>query len=212
MHWKTSLRVPSLALGQSYDCPSASEGTLKDVDNIDHYKTTTKQQSMNCIFLISIYHMRGPYPVKWNLLMMSTIITKYYIDGLMHERHTSNSIANSLELRLSCTNPSICSMTTTNSPNRSDWFTKTPYTSSSQVFHRQHFGEKQLCQDICMHVRGIYYMQGKWPVFCILWEGWESHAHRPSLHSCGHWLLWLNTCKHKFQTEAQLQAHPPAGH
>ena len=124
MHWKTSLRVPSLALGQSYDCPSASEGTLKDVDNIDHYKSTTQQQSMNCIFLISIYHMRGPYPVKWNLLMMSTIITKHYIDGLMHERHTSNSIANSLELCLSCTNPSICNMTTTNLPNRSGWIHK----------------------------------------------------------------------------------------
>ena len=32
---------------------------------------------------------------------------QYYIDGLMQERH--NSIANAMELRLSCINPMICS-------------------------------------------------------------------------------------------------------
>ena len=30
-------RVASLALGQSYDCPSASKATLKDMDKIDRY-------------------------------------------------------------------------------------------------------------------------------------------------------------------------------
>ena len=35
-------RVASLALGQSYDCPSASEVTLKDLDKIDWHLTTTK--------------------------------------------------------------------------------------------------------------------------------------------------------------------------
>ena len=32
-----SFRVASLALGQSYDCPSASEVTLKDMDEIDQF-------------------------------------------------------------------------------------------------------------------------------------------------------------------------------
>ena len=34
--------VASLALGQSYDCPSASEATLKDMGKIDSSQTTTK--------------------------------------------------------------------------------------------------------------------------------------------------------------------------
>ena len=39
-----SFTVASLALGQSYDCPSASEVILKDMGKIGQYKT---QQSMN---------------------------------------------------------------------------------------------------------------------------------------------------------------------
>ena len=37
-----SFKVPSLALGQSYDCPSASEATLKDmviIGDLDHLNT-----------------------------------------------------------------------------------------------------------------------------------------------------------------------------
>ena len=40
--------VASLALGQSYDCPSASEAILKDRGKIGQYKT---QQSMNQVHL-----------------------------------------------------------------------------------------------------------------------------------------------------------------
>ena len=40
IHLPTSFRVASLALGQSYDCPSASEVTLKDVAKINKYYTT----------------------------------------------------------------------------------------------------------------------------------------------------------------------------
>ena len=40
-----SLRVTSLALGQSYDCPSASEVTLKDMDKKTNQITTTKQST-----------------------------------------------------------------------------------------------------------------------------------------------------------------------
>ena len=39
IHWCQSLsiffRIPSLALGQSYDRPSANEGTLKNIDEKD---------------------------------------------------------------------------------------------------------------------------------------------------------------------------------
>ena len=37
-------RGASLALGQSYDCPSASEATLKDMGKIDQYQTMTKHK------------------------------------------------------------------------------------------------------------------------------------------------------------------------
>ena len=37
-----SFRVASLVLGQSYDCPSASEATLKDMGKINWYQTTSK--------------------------------------------------------------------------------------------------------------------------------------------------------------------------
>ena len=37
-----SFRVDSLALGQSYNCPSASEVTLKDMGKTDKSQTTTK--------------------------------------------------------------------------------------------------------------------------------------------------------------------------
>ena len=37
-----SFKITTLALGQSYDCPSASEVTLKDLVNIGWYLITTK--------------------------------------------------------------------------------------------------------------------------------------------------------------------------
>ena len=47
-----SFRVTSLALGQSYDCPSASEVTLKDMGK-NLYQTKTKHSKARtiCIFL-----------------------------------------------------------------------------------------------------------------------------------------------------------------
>ena len=45
---RQSLRVTSLAVGQSYDCPSASEVTLKDMGKIDRWQTIGEtEQSMN---------------------------------------------------------------------------------------------------------------------------------------------------------------------
>ena len=41
MHLPIFFRVTSLALGQSHDCPSAGEVTLKDMGKIDLYPATT---------------------------------------------------------------------------------------------------------------------------------------------------------------------------
>ena len=41
-----------------------------------------------------------------NIQLDSKYFHRWYTDELVQERH--NSIANALELRLSCTNPSIC--------------------------------------------------------------------------------------------------------
>ena len=40
------------------------------------------------------------------IIFVVTLGTVHHFDGLVQERR--NSIANALELRLSCTNPSIC--------------------------------------------------------------------------------------------------------
>ena len=50
-----SFRVASLALGQSYDCPSASEATLKDMGTIDHYLSATK--ACMCEYLWDVYYI-----------------------------------------------------------------------------------------------------------------------------------------------------------
>ena len=43
-HLPIPFRVTSLTLGQSYDCPSVSEVTLKDMGKTDKYQTTTKHK------------------------------------------------------------------------------------------------------------------------------------------------------------------------
>ena len=44
LHVPIFFKVASLALGQSYDCPSASEATLKDMGKINWYQTHNKTQ------------------------------------------------------------------------------------------------------------------------------------------------------------------------
>ena len=46
MYLPTSFRVTSMALGQSYDCPSACEVTLKDRGKIDLHQNRTKQEPL----------------------------------------------------------------------------------------------------------------------------------------------------------------------
>ena len=54
-------RVACLALGQSHDCPSASEATLKDMGNFSQHLTTTKhKQSMNYVHNFEeVVHVTG---------------------------------------------------------------------------------------------------------------------------------------------------------
>ena len=59
-------RDASLALGQSYDCPSASEVTLNDICEISHYQTATEH---NKAWTVCIF--RGMY------------CTLYYCDVLL---------------------------------------------------------------------------------------------------------------------------------
>ena len=47
-----SFRVTSLALGQSYDCPSASKVTLQDMHKINHYLTTTEHNKVRTMCII----------------------------------------------------------------------------------------------------------------------------------------------------------------
>ena len=71
-----------MALGRSYNCPNASEVSIKDIDKTNQCQTTTKHNKAWIIF---------------------TGI--YYIDGLVQEIRNSSALA--MELRLSCINPSM---------------------------------------------------------------------------------------------------------
>ena len=48
-------RVTSLALGQSYDCPSAREATLKDIGQINKHQITTKHKVWIVCIIFMIY-------------------------------------------------------------------------------------------------------------------------------------------------------------
>ena len=45
-------RVTSLAQGQSYDCPCASEATLKEKGKIDLYELVTKHAKLLTMYII----------------------------------------------------------------------------------------------------------------------------------------------------------------
>ena len=95
-----SIRLTSLALWQSNDCPSARKATLMNMDKYFtwihyarlHNHNKAKHNKTMCIFL-------GIY---CTLVVNSRYL---HVDGFVRERR--NSIANTLELRLSCTNPSM---------------------------------------------------------------------------------------------------------
>ena len=58
--------------------------------------------------------------ISYTLGIFIQILTGLYINGLVQERH--NSIANALELRLSCTNPSIWGRTGMHSVHCYQWY------------------------------------------------------------------------------------------
>ena len=67
-------RVTSLALGQSYDCPSASKVTLKDMDKIFEHSTSPQQNTPKhkqhsyfmgyTVILLTIYLEQGNHIAK----------------------------------------------------------------------------------------------------------------------------------------------------
>ena len=64
------ISAASLALGQSYDCPNASEVTLKNMGEMDHYQTTAKQDTpVACCYVL-----------LW-LNRFTRIIQKYMCNG-----------------------------------------------------------------------------------------------------------------------------------
>ena len=56
-----SLAVTSLALGQSYDYPSANDVTLKDIGKMEPNLTTTKHDKARTehIFPVTVYKLRN---------------------------------------------------------------------------------------------------------------------------------------------------------
>ena len=66
--WTISFKVASLALGQSDDCPSASEGTLKDTNKIYSNHTTTEYNKhvLFCFVLFSFGCINNPSKYMWH--------------------------------------------------------------------------------------------------------------------------------------------------
>ena len=54
MHLPISFRVASLALGQSCDCPSANEATLKHMGKADWHQTTTENNKTGIMWYICL--------------------------------------------------------------------------------------------------------------------------------------------------------------
>ena len=77
-------RLASLALGQSYDCSSASEVTLKDMGKISWYPTTTKHNKVQTVYLtlgmssrsLVMFDMENLFPVppKYNFKCSGTTL------------------------------------------------------------------------------------------------------------------------------------------
>ena len=69
MHLPIFFRVASLALGQSHDCPNASEVTLKNISKSDSFQNYKTQQNVN--------HMHDPQEVQY-LTLRGELWDVYY--------------------------------------------------------------------------------------------------------------------------------------
>ena len=77
-----SFKIVPLALGQSYDCPSASKVVLKDMGKICQFLTKTKHNKMgtSCIFLrLTVNHLISettePVEAIFFLVMQDSLVT-----------------------------------------------------------------------------------------------------------------------------------------
>ena len=66
-------RGTSLALGHSYDCPGASEITLKEMGEIDHCENATK------------YYKAGTMPWTMRIIMMPTLLSMAALQVIIKE-------------------------------------------------------------------------------------------------------------------------------
>ena len=71
LYWSIFFRVTSRPLGQSYDCPSASETTLKDMGCIDGYQTVTTCKQC-AYFMGCTWHV---YHVLWSIERCTCVFT-----------------------------------------------------------------------------------------------------------------------------------------
>ena len=76
IHLPISFRVTSLPLGQSYDCPSASEVTLKDLSKIDRYQTPAKRKKAWNMYIVNPF-MKMPLISRF--ILNHQIISLYAI-------------------------------------------------------------------------------------------------------------------------------------
>ena len=60
-HLPIFLTVTSLAPGQSYDCPGASEVTFKNMGNIDWYLTATKHNKVRTMWKFVMMYSTTPF-------------------------------------------------------------------------------------------------------------------------------------------------------
>ena len=107
-----SFRVPSLALKQSYHYPSASKGSSKDKwyestgTKNQYYNLNITQHNKPCTYFMgyTVYSVPGGC-CQYTCHNMTPSCWQVHLHGLVQERRNSSVLA--MELRLSCTNPSI---------------------------------------------------------------------------------------------------------
>ena len=80
-----SFRITSLALGQSYDCPSANEVTLKDMGKINQLSATTQhdQASTMCICHEMFCRIFIQCSINRQILVLTETKVHCYVHGKM---------------------------------------------------------------------------------------------------------------------------------
>ena len=143
--------------------------------------TAVHQQSCY-ICLVIVWHnahfWQGLRKVWWNSLKF--YIEYIYIDGLVQERR--NSIANALELRISCSNPSIC----LSSNICLILMGPVSFWRTLQRYHLTHCGQRfgsTLAQIMaCCHTAPSHYLNQCWLIISeVQWPSSEEQFHKKYL-------------------------------